>query len=128
VAILLGRLIRSILKRIAGKKHLQDKPVPAATIGAVSKSMTFVLITIGYITGIQFLRENVELFSILSTASEILIVIAIGYILYHLLDVPTVWFTVRMEKADKQMNKMFIPVITKSLRAVLIILVLIQII
>jgi MscS family membrane protein len=42
--------------------------------------------------------------------------------------VPTAWFTVRMEKTDKHMNKMFIPVIKKSLRAALIILVLIQII
>jgi len=128
VAILLGRLIRSILKRIAGKKELQDKPVAAATIAAVSRSMTFVLITIGYMVGIQFLRGNQEIFSILSTSGDILIAIAIGFILYHLIEVPTTWFSVRMEKSDHHMNKMFIPVIRKSLRAVLIVFVLIQII
>lgn len=128
VAIILGRIVRSILKRLANKKALQDKPVAAAAMAAVSRSMTFVLLTIGYMAGIQFLRENQELFSVLSTSGDILIAIAIGFILYHLIEVPTVWFSVRMEKSDHHMNKMFIPVIRKSLRAVLIVFVLIQII
>ncbi len=128
VAIILGRIVRSILKRLANKKALQDKPVAAAAMAAVSRSMTFVLLTAGYLAGIQFLRENQELYSTLSTSGDILVAIAIGFILYHLIEVPIAWFSVRMEKSDHQMNKMFIPVIRKSLRAVLIILVLIQII
>ncbi len=128
VAIILGRIVRSILKRLANKKALQDKPVAAAAMAAVSRSMTFVLLTAGYLAGIQFLRENQELFNILSTSGDILVAIAIGFILYHLIEVPTVWFSVRMEKSDHRMNKMFIPVIRKSLRAVLIVFVLIQII
>lgn len=128
VAIILGRIVRSILKRLANKKALQDKPVAAAAMAAVSRSMTFVLLTAGLLAGIQFLRENQELFNILSTSGDILVAIAIGFILYHLIEVPTVWFSVRMEKSDHQMNKMFIPVIRKSLRAVLIVFVLIQII
>lgn len=128
IAILLGRIVRAVLRRIANRKVMEDLDVTAASITAISKSITFVLITIGFLTGIQFLRANEGFFEVLSLASDVLIVLAIGFVLYRLIDVPAVWFEVRMEKSERQMNKMFLPVIKRTLRVVLVILVLVQIV
>lgn len=128
VAVLLGRIIRAILRKLANKRAMHNREVAAATIAAVSRSITFVLITIGFMAGIQFLKANEGIFEVMSTASDVLIVLAVGFILYHLIEVPAVWFDARMEKADRQMNKMFLPVIKRTLKVVLIILIVVQII
>ena len=127
-AILLGGILRVVFRRMAGKKEKQAKEVAAAAIAAVSRSVTFVLITIGFMAGILFLKTNQELFDILSTASDVLLVLAVGFVLYHLIEVPAVWFNSRLERADSSMNKMFIPVLKRTLRVVLLILIVIQVI
>jgi MscS family membrane protein len=47
---------------------------------------------------------------------------------YYLVEIPAVWFETLMEKSDKTINKMFIPVIRKSLHVTVIILIIIQIV
>ena len=126
VAVILGSIARFILKRIARRNIIRDNSVRATTIDAVSRSVTFVLITVGFIIGIPVLQADAEIRTILTTTSEILITFAVGIILYHLIEVPIVLFENRMEKGSKQMNKMFLPVIRKTLRVALIILILIQ--
>jgi MscS family membrane protein len=127
VVILLGRLARLILRKISRRDIIQLNPVRATTVYALSRSVTFVFFTLGFLLGISLLREARELYQVLSTSADILIVIAIGAVLYYLIEVPTVWFEGKLEKAQKDMNKMFLPVIRKTLRGVLIVLVLIQI-
>lgn len=128
VSILLGRVVRAVLRRVARRKVVENMEVTAASITAVAKSVTFIFITIGFMSGIQFLRANEELFKVLTTASDVLLILAIGFVLYRLIEVPAVWFEVRMERSERQMNKMFLPVIKRTLRVVLVILVLVQIV
>jgi MscS family membrane protein len=89
--------------------------------------VTFVLFTLGFLFGISLFKGAAELYQALSTSADVLIIIAIGAVLYYLIEVPTVWFEGKLEKSQKDMNKMFLPVIRKTLRGVLIVLVLIQI-
>ena len=127
IVILLGRLVRLILRKISRRDIIQTNPVRATTVYALSRSVTFVLFTLGFLFGISLFKDAMELYQVLSTSASVLIVIAVGAVLYHLIEVPTVWFEGKLEKTQKDMNKMFLPVIRKSLRGVLIILVLIQI-
>jgi MscS family membrane protein len=126
LALILGGLARFVLKKVAQRSIIHDNPLRATTIYAVSRSATFALITLGYMIGVPVLQAGEEIENILLTGSEVLVALAVGLVLYHLIEVPITWFDNKMEKDNKEMNKMFLPIIRKTLRVVLIILILVQ--
>jgi MscS family membrane protein len=125
---LTGRIISYVLKRIVKKTAISDKPVYATFMEAISKSITFLLIASGVLFVVGIIKVPANIQDIVSTSSNILMVIALGYFVYHLVDVPSIWFETLMDKTEKNLNKMFIPVIRKSLRVTVIVFVVIQII
>ena len=123
-----GKIISFIIKKISRKKLIADKPGYAAFLNAVAKSITFVLISIGIIIGFDLIEFPEKIESIISTSAQILLTLAIGYFIFYLVDVPSLWFESVLSKSGKGVNKMFLPVIRKSLGVVVVILVVMQII
>jgi len=127
VLYVIGRLIKHILKRTSKKLLNNEKPVYSAFLNAISKSVTFILIAIGIslLVNILTLPENVT--GIAETTASILVILSIGLLGYYLMDAPGVWFEELMTRHESSMSKMFTPAIRKTLRAIVLILVFIQV-
>ncbi len=128
ISYLLGKLIKSILDKISNRASLHKKPMQSSLIGAFSKSVTFFLLAVGFQVATKLLSVSASLASALSVSTSIIFVIVIAYFLYNLIELPSIWIEQRMNESERKMNKMFIPVIRKTLRVTVVILSIIQII
>ncbi len=128
VLFLIGKLTKYITYRASGKQLESDKPIFASFLKAISKSVTFFLVVIGLVIGSSILIFPEYYQGVITTVRKILVIISIGYIIYQLIEVPGVWFAILIEKKEKSgINKMFVPVIQKTLRLTVIIMVILQI-
>ncbi|MFP4471266.1 MAG: mechanosensitive ion channel family protein [Bacteroidales bacterium] len=129
VLFFIGKLIKRIINRISRKHMIIDNPVYASFLTALANSVTVLLVGFGLAVGFAILSFPESWQPVVQTTKEILIVLAIGYFVWQVVDVPTVWFESIIDKRKSEsLNKMFVPVIRKTLRLLVIILILIQII
>ncbi len=125
---LIGKLVRFLTKRASNRQLLSQNPVYASFLEAIANSVTFFLVVIGLVVGSNILPLPPENHELIAAIKKILIIISIGFIIYKLIDVPSVWFSTIIEKQEKaSVNKMFLPVIRKTLRLSVIIMVVLQI-
>jgi MscS family membrane protein len=125
---LVGKLIKYITYRASGRQMESDKPIFASFLKAISKSATFFLVVIGLVVGSSILHFPAQYDGLVTGIRKVLVIISIGYFIYQLIEVPSVWFTILIEKKERGgVNKMFVPVISKTLRLSVIILVILQI-
>jgi MscS family membrane protein len=127
LAFLVGKVSQYVLDRTVKKLNGSGRIVAGAFAFAVGHSMTALLLTAGAYGGIQLLTLNDTATTTVTTIVQILLVCAIGYMLFLLVDVPGKWFEKSLDKSENVMNRMLLPVLRKSLRALLILLVLVQI-
>lgn len=125
---LIGLAAKLILHKTSLRLKRLQREISSVLLESFSKSAIFIGITIGFYAGTKVFDLQANLDQILDTSSSILLIIAIAFLLFKLVEVPAIWFELKMNQAEKNINKMFIPVIRKILRAVVIILAIIQII
>lgn len=125
---LAGKIISFFVKKLSKKKRFAEKPGYAAFLNAIAKSVTFLLISIGIIIGFDFIDFPEKAGNIVATSAQVLFTLAMGYFAFYLVDVPSLWFESMLSKSGKGVNKMFLPVIKKSLGVVIVILVIMQIV
>lgn len=125
---ILGKVISFITRKIARKKQIAERPGYAAFLNAIARSVTFLLISIALIIGFGFIEMSGDVAQIISVVSQVILTLAIGYFAFYLVDVPSLWFESLLSKSQKGVNKMFLPVIRKSLGVLVVILILMQII
>ncbi len=127
--VVIARIVRKILFRLSNKHKIAENEIYASFIEAIASSATFVLFSLGVASGISMLEIPHEKWAeIVSIVSNIIVIVAIGLFVLHLADVPSIWFEKLVSKSESKMNKMFLPVIRKTIRAVIIVLTLVQII
>lgn len=123
-----GRVMRMIIGRISLRKIRAKSPVSASLLLAISKSITFILLASGIWIGLKIIVVPDNYKNIIVLSSKIIMTISIGYFAYYLADIPSVWFELIISKTERNINQMFVPVVRKTLRVVIVILVLLQII
>ncbi|MCF8367237.1 MAG: mechanosensitive ion channel family protein [Bacteroidales bacterium] len=124
----ISRLIRLFIQRISKKQLLANYPVYAAFLLALANSISVLMVSFGLIASFTILNFPEKFVDIVSTSKEILMVLSIGFFIYQLVDVPSIWFEKLIDKRESaSLNKMFIPVIRKTLRLVVITLIVMQI-
>ena len=125
----IGKVVRLVIRRLSKKHLIADSPLYAGFLEAVAKSATILLLSFGLIVGLSLLSFPEKYDGIVATSREILMVIAIGVFVYQLVEVPVLWFEKLIERRQSSsLNMMFIPVIRKTLKALVVILILLQII
>lgn len=123
---LIGRVVKYILKRASKRVMKTDKPVYATILNAFSKSITFILITIGIALMASLLPLPEKAGSVAMTVSSVLVTLSIGLLVLYLVDAPGVWFEQLMIRQNNSNIKMFAPAIRKTLRVIVVILILVQ--
>ena len=127
VSLLLGKITKILLVRLANKFEKANKPLTATTFNAVSKGAVFLLAAAGISLGLATLELKGWVAEASDTLSAILLSIGVGYFLYWLVDIPTTWFSRMAGRTQTKLDDMLVPIIRKSLRVTVVILVLVQI-
>ena len=127
IALLLGKIAKFILQKSANTLESRQRLIAATTLNAVSRGSMCLLVAIGIYIGLGFLELKAKAAELFSTLSALLVSIAVGYMLYWLVDVPSIWLAKMAGKTRSRLDDMLVPVIRKSLRVTVVILILVQI-
>lgn len=128
VALILGRIARFVFKKSATKFENQQRFVTATTLNAIARGVLFLSAALGISLGLMFLELKAKVAEVADTLSAILLSIGIGYMIYWLVEVPTTWLAKMAIKTESKLDDMLVPIIRKSLRATIVILVLVHIV
>jgi MscS family membrane protein len=126
-SLLIGRTARVILNRSSARMKLQQRMLAATTLDALAKSTVFLFASIGISVGLTLLNLQSTIGHISHVSRTILLIIAIGYFLYWLAEIPADWFSRLALSTENTLDDMMSPIIRKSLRVTIVILVLVQI-
>lgn len=127
LAFILGRVAKYIFDRSAQKAREIQKDIIAETFTALSKSITFLLVSIALKAGLAILVISSELDNVVQVCTTILIILSIGYLVYCLTQVVDVWLRRFASKTKSKLDDMLAPLVGKSLRVTVVILVLLQV-
>jgi MscS family membrane protein len=127
LALLLGKIAKFVLQKSATKFESRQRFMPAITLNAISRGVIFLLAAVGISLGIASLELKEKVAVFFGTLSSILLSLAIGYMLYWLVDVPTQWIARMAGKTESKLDDMLVPIIRKSLRVTVVVLLLVQI-
>lgn len=127
IALLIGKIAKFVLQKSATRFESRQRFITATTLNAIGRGVVFLFAAAGISLGIASLDLKGKVAEFFGTLSSILLSISIGYMIFWLVDVPTAWFAKMAEKTESQLNDMLVPIIRKSLRATVVVLVLVQI-
>lgn len=128
VLFIIGAILKRVLNKISRRQRLAKYPIYAAFLSALANSVSVLLVTIGFAIGLSIVHFPAAYSEIAATTKEIVMVLGIGFFIYQLAEVPSIWFEKLVSKNEHSVNRMFVPVIKKSIRLSVIILAIIQII
>ncbi len=127
LSLLVGKTVKILLNKSGERLRNQQRIMAATTLDALAKSSAFLFASIGISLGLTLLDLYPTVEHAAHVVSVILLTIAIGYFLYWLAEIPAKWFSRMAEKSENTLDDMLSPVIRKSLRGAVIILVFVQI-
>jgi MscS family membrane protein len=127
IALIAGKIAKLIIHKSVAALESQQRHLLAITLSSINRSVFFLFAAIGISIGVEFLELQNKIYEVADTLTSLLISIAIGYLLYWLVDVPVKWMAETAEKTHSKLDDMLIPIIRKSLRVTIVILLLVQI-
>ena len=127
IALLLGKIARVLLERLGEKVEGQQRPVAGITLRALGRGIIFLFASIGIVLALPILELESRVADLCHTVSAILLTIGVGYFLYWLAEIPSAWLAEMKGKKDSKLDEMLLPIVRKSLRITIVILVLVQI-
>jgi MscS family membrane protein len=126
-AFLVGKIAKYILQKSATSLEKRDRPVASVTLNAIARGVVFLSAAVGIAIGLTALEMKATVAEACETLSAILLTIGVGYMLYWLVEVPSTWFARMAEKTESKLDNMLAPIVRKSLRVTVVLLVLVQI-
>jgi len=115
--------------RTAGKKAKQEDADTAMSVfyEAVAKGLGAIGMSIGLRVAVGFIVFPGRLEDIADTAAAVLIVMAFGVMVLHLVSVPEYFLRKNAQKEDTRMDEMLVPLIGRTMRVVVIAVIVLQI-
>ncbi|MEX2573074.1 MAG: mechanosensitive ion channel domain-containing protein [Balneolaceae bacterium] len=126
-SLIAGKILKFSFSRTAPRLKSRGQLLLSVVFVSASKSVTFVVFSFGLSVALSFLvlPEGIE--GLVFTAAEVLIVLSIGYFVYRLVDVVDAWLVRFAQTNDEsQIDDMLIPIVGKSLRVTVVILIILQ--
>ncbi len=123
----IGKILKYVFQRTAPKLEEKGQKLLSVALLSASNAVTFLIFSFGLRFAVTFLvlPENFE--GLIFTTVEILVILSIGYLVYKLVDVVDAWLERFKETEDRQIDDMLIPLIGKSIRITVSILVILQV-
>ena len=120
-----GMLLKIALKKRALLvKH--ERIITASVLSASSRAALLVFFTIGLLAGVQVIELGAAE-SFVMTSIEVLITVCIAMTAIFFVDAPTVWLKRRAAMTPSKMDDMLAPILSKSLKATVVVLAIVQV-
>lgn len=127
IALLLGRIARFFLERFGERVEAQGRDVAAITLRALGRGVVFLFASIGIVLALPILGLKGKVADVSNTVIEMLLTIGVGYFLYWLAEIPGALLASVTKEEESKLDAMMVPILRKSLRISIVILVLVQI-
>jgi MscS family membrane protein len=127
ISFIVGKIAKTILQNSAKRFESRNRTIATTTLNALARGIVFLFGVAGIYFGLSVLKMETRIAEVSNTLTSILFTIAIGIIVYWLIDVPNAWLANFVSKTESKLDDMLVPIIRKSLRVTLVILVLVQI-
>ena len=128
ISLALGRIAKFLLNKTSRELESQNRFIAATTFQSLARSSVFLFASLGITIALTILELQSQRVGDLSqTIGAILLTMGIGYFFYWLSEIPSAWFDKMAEKTESKLDDMMAPIIRKSLRVTVVILVLVQI-
>ncbi|MEM1223058.1 MAG: mechanosensitive ion channel family protein [Verrucomicrobiota bacterium] len=128
-ALLVGFAVGKLLKYLFLKRSVEIKEVkPILSIGfeSAGRGIQLLSFVIALSLGVGLLSLG-DAHELISTIVSILFTLGIGYMAYCMVDLPREWMIRRASGTPSKMDDMLAPIISKSLRATIVVLAVVQI-
>ncbi len=122
-----GRLVRHYLEKTAVYLDAHGRKVRGAVFHSLAKAALPALFIWGLALGVNTLILGDRFGPWMSSGLDVLGILAVGYLVYCLIDVADEWLRGWASQSSSKLNDMLVPMVSKSLRVTLIILVIVQI-
>ncbi|WP_269522812.1 mechanosensitive ion channel family protein [Coraliomargarita parva] len=120
-----GKLLNYLLQK-RGKELEDSRPILACGMCGAARAATFLSFAIGLSAGVSLLRlHGAE--SFVNTSIAVIVTLAVATTLYFLVEMPGVWMVTRATQTESKMDDMLAPIVSKSLRATIVVLAVVQI-
>ncbi|HDL77399.1 MAG TPA: mechanosensitive ion channel family protein [Lentisphaerae bacterium] len=126
-SLIVGRLLRMYCARLARWQRQSGKEMGAVALESTGRGLVPLVFAAGLNIGLQFLVLAERFAGIAATAIAVLITFAVGYLAFHLVDVIDFGLGRLAAKTRSRLDDMMVPMVRKSLRITIVILVLVQI-
>lgn len=127
VALGLGRIAKYILQKFAEGFEKQDRLIAATALNAIGRGTIYLFAALGIVTALTVLALKSTVADISHTISGILLTVGVGSFFYWLSEVPSVLLARVARRTESKLDDMMVPILRKSLRVTIVILVLVQI-
>lgn len=127
IALIIGKVAKTILLRVAQKFESQERPLAATALNSIARAVILLAAAFGISLGIQILVLSEGVKEISLTITDLLLVASFGYAIYWLVDVPHALLIRLAEKSESKLDDMMVPVVRRCLRITIVILVLVQV-
>ncbi|MBI2825462.1 MAG: mechanosensitive ion channel family protein [Planctomycetia bacterium] len=125
-ALVVGRLARWLLRRGADSLEKRARLLPAVTLRALRRPATplAVAIALRVVVGYYLYEGRLAESGYPNLASKVLLLLATGYVAYALVDAVDAWLKLLALRTASKLDDMLVPLVRTSLRAIVIIFVL----
>lgn len=127
VAMIAGKITQHFSLKTAETFENKNNPIAAVALKAVAHSVVLLLFAFALKYGLLFLHMSPKVTTLADNISGVLIVLAIGWLIYCLLDLVDVTLGQMAAKTESRLDDMLVPMVRKTLRVTVVILVLVQI-
>lgn len=127
VAGIAGRVARFYLGKVAEALRSRNRHVMASSLAALGKAAVFVLVVIALKAGLHFLVLSPAVSSFAITTTNVLVVVATGYVLYCMVDVASSAMERAAARTPSKLDDMLAPMVRSSLRVTVVVLCLVQV-
>ena len=126
-AMLVGKLIQVLAVNLGKQKRLEEQRLAQVVIRAFCRPIPFLFFTIGLKMGLRAFEFDEGIRNIIADSFAVLLVVAVTYFIYSLVDVLDYAITHFTSKTHTKLDDMMAPMVRKSLRIVIVILALVQV-
>ncbi len=126
-AAVVGKIARYYLKRISGALKSHGRLMEASLLNAISKPIVFTFVVIAMKTGMHVLVLSPAFATFAMTTTNVMLVVAIAFVLYCLVDVVSDAMRRAAEKTPSKLDDMLAPMVKSILRMTVVVLGLVQV-
>ena len=126
MAVVVSKICRQFLLNAAEKMQQRVDHASIIVMRALASSVGLVMLPIGLKLGLACLVLPANIVALGNTVVSLLFVAAVGWFIYWLVDIVDYWLGSVSTRAESKMGDMLAPMVRKSLRVVVVVLVLLQ--